>query len=257
MRTSIEGMLAIIAHEAIVLETYKDSGGVLTIGIGHTAAAGGMQPRRGDKITVTEALRLFVQDLRKFETRVSRHIKGPLKPHEFDGFVSFDFNTGKIDDGTVDDKWNAGKRTAAIATLKAYSKDNGKVVKGLVRRRAEEAAMITEGRYPLVKKLRIDTTFGKSVMWPVAVIREQLERVVMQIDADTVPQADVPPPVPTAPPKTDKPSGAVAGGVIAVGTAGGAGLAAGYPWQQVLLVTGCAAALAIIIYFVVQLRKEP
>ena len=41
MKTSLKGILAILDEEAVVLSTYKDSKGVLTIGVGHTAAAGG------------------------------------------------------------------------------------------------------------------------------------------------------------------------------------------------------------------------
>ena len=40
MKTSLKGILAIINEEALVLSTYRDAAGVLTIGVGHTAAAG-------------------------------------------------------------------------------------------------------------------------------------------------------------------------------------------------------------------------
>ena len=41
MKTSLKGILAIINEEALVLSTYRDAAGVLTIGVGHTASAGG------------------------------------------------------------------------------------------------------------------------------------------------------------------------------------------------------------------------
>jgi GH24 family phage-related lysozyme (muramidase) len=48
MKTSLKGILAIINEEALVLSTYRDAAGVPTIGVGHTAAAGGMAPKQGE-----------------------------------------------------------------------------------------------------------------------------------------------------------------------------------------------------------------
>lgn len=148
MKTSMKGLLAILAEEAVVLESYRDSGGVWTIGAGHTARAGGIDPKPGLKITLQQAMDILAEDLRKFEDRVSRAIKIPLSQPQFDALVSFDLNTGAIDHGTVDDKLNRGDGVAAVATLQAYNKDNGKVVQGLVDRREREAAMFQHGEYP-------------------------------------------------------------------------------------------------------------
>ncbi|MGL4404468.1 MAG: glycoside hydrolase family protein, partial [Notoacmeibacter sp.] len=45
-RTSNKGLMELIAHEAIVLTPYRDVKDVWTIGIGHTAAAGGINPAK-------------------------------------------------------------------------------------------------------------------------------------------------------------------------------------------------------------------
>ena len=155
MKTSLQGILAIIAEEAIVLSTYKDKKGVPTIGIGHTAAAGPPVPMPGAKITIERAISIFAADLGRFERHVAGAIKRPLKQHEFDALVSFDFNTGAIESGTVDDKLNAGGIAAAMATLQQYEKSGGQYVKGLDLRRDREEAMFTRGIYPKVPHFKV------------------------------------------------------------------------------------------------------
>lgn len=190
MRTSLLGMLAIANEEAVVLSTYKDSGGVLTIGIGHTAAAGGMKPKLGDKITVSEAFEIFRSDLVKFERHVLASVKRPLEQHEFDALVDFDFNTGKIEGGTVDDKLDAGRIEAAMATLQQYDKDNGKKLSGLDKRRDMEEAMFRYAKYPEVKALKVyDKYPGKMRLMPLSEV---------SLPSQTAP---LPPPPPVAPPQ--------------------------------------------------------
>lgn len=105
---SKKGVLEIAEHEGIVLGPYRDSRGFWTWGVGHTRFAGGPDPRTMPRVDtrpwserkVTEeiikALRLFDVDLDKFEARVREAITVPLRQHQFDALVSFDFNTGGI-----------------------------------------------------------------------------------------------------------------------------------------------------------------
>jgi len=171
MKTSVRGMLAIINEEAVVLSTYKDSAGVLTIGIGHTAAAGEMAPKMGDRITIVQAFELFRKDLVKFERHVLASVKRPLKQHEFDALVGFDFNTGQIEGGTVDDKLDAGRIAAAMATLQQYDKakvgGKKKKLSGLDKRRDMEEAMFRHATYPMVGKIKVyDRYPGKMRLVP-------------------------------------------------------------------------------------------
>jgi lysozyme len=103
MKTSLKGILALLDEEAVVLTTYKDSKGVLTIGVGHTPAAGGVAPKPGNRMTIEQAISLFAADLAKFERRVEKSV-GILAEHQNDALVSFDFNTGAIDGGSIDEK---------------------------------------------------------------------------------------------------------------------------------------------------------
>ncbi|GHE05467.1 hypothetical protein GCM10008024_36400 [Allgaiera indica] len=103
MRMSDAGLLATAHFEGLVLAPYRDSGGVLTWGIGHTAAAGGIDPVKVDLAMPSDegrALRRilaqFRADLAICETRVNRAVTVALEQHAFDALVDFDFNTGGI-----------------------------------------------------------------------------------------------------------------------------------------------------------------
>jgi lysozyme len=162
MKTSLKGILAIVNEEALVLSTYRDAAGVLTIGAGHTASAGGMAPELGDRITIEQAISLLAADLGKFESRVSDSVKRALTQHEFDALVSFDFNTGAIASGTVDDKLARGDIDGAMATLQQYERAGGKKLAGLDRRRDTEEAMFRHGTYPEVSAIKVyDSWPGK------------------------------------------------------------------------------------------------
>lgn len=122
MRVSDKGVVEIAEHEGIVPAPYRDSVGVVTFGVGHTAAAGGLDPREmnsampeGDALTaaVDRAIMLFKDDLEKYEARVNEAIKVPLTQYEFDALVSFDFNTGGIHRAKLTKAINAGDKSGA------------------------------------------------------------------------------------------------------------------------------------------------
>ena len=103
MKLSDKGRLEIAEHEGIVPTVYLDSVGVKTYGIGHTKNAGGLNPENMSMAmpsdldaAIDKALEVFAKDVVTYEKRVNQHIKVPLKQHEFDALVSFDFNTGGI-----------------------------------------------------------------------------------------------------------------------------------------------------------------
>ena len=81
MKISINGILSIIAHEAVVLTTYDDGVGYLTIGVGHTAFAGNPRPKKGMKISLIEAINIFREDMKKYEKRVNDFVTVPLSQH--------------------------------------------------------------------------------------------------------------------------------------------------------------------------------
>lgn len=148
MRTSARGIASIEIEEGVVLKAYRDIVGVLTIGAGLTRHSGVIDPKPGMVITSEEATRLLALALeRNYEPRVRRAMPG-AKQHEFDGAVSFDFNTGRIHNASWVKAWAQQNWPLVEKGLKAYRKAGGKVVRGLVMRRQREFDMIRHGLYP-------------------------------------------------------------------------------------------------------------
>ncbi|WP_319771957.1 glycoside hydrolase family protein [Breoghania sp.] len=146
MQTSERGKAFVAAHEGTVLRAYRDVAGVWTIGVGHTARAGGIRPKAGMTITREQALAQLEQDLRRFERRVKA--TGAFKAeHAFDGAVSFDFNTGRIHNASWVAHYRKGQPERAETSLMQWIKAGGRTWPGLKRRRAAEADLIFRGRY--------------------------------------------------------------------------------------------------------------
>ncbi len=138
MKTSADGRAFIEAFEGKFLHTYDDGTGVLTIGYGHTSAAGPPMVARGQTITEAQADAILSTDLGKVEANVARCIKVPMTQSQFDALVSFDFNTGSLAKSSIDDKFNAGNISGAMATLLQYDHAGGRQMAGLTRRRQAE-----------------------------------------------------------------------------------------------------------------------
>ncbi|TCJ38194.1 lysozyme [Parafrankia sp. BMG5.11] len=67
--------------------------------------------------------------------------QAPTSQAQFDALVSFHFNTGAIARATLTKRHNAGERAAAAAEFARWNRAGGRVLPGLVRRRAAEAAL--------------------------------------------------------------------------------------------------------------------
>lgn len=146
MKTSQQGIDFIKRHEALRLHAYKDAVGVWTIGYGHTSTA-----KQGMIITEAEAETLLKQDLKIAEDEINRHLL-PLRQHQFDAVVSFVFNVGV----------GSFKRSTLLKRLKMdvnhpdianqfnrWVYGGGRILKGLVKRRKEEANLYLNGVYYL------------------------------------------------------------------------------------------------------------
>jgi len=143
MRTSSAGRQLIECFEGMFLKTYDAGEGVLTIGYGHTTAAGGPAVRRGMTITPSQADEILSNDLHPCEQQVTRLVKTPLSQNEFDALVSFEFNTGDLGKSSIPAKINAGCKAEAMDTLSRYvhGANSGRLYPGLVRRRKAERLM--------------------------------------------------------------------------------------------------------------------
>lgn len=145
MKTSREGIIEIAAHEGIVNMPYRDSRGIWTVGVGHTAGAGAPNPAtlpKGKPIPMDEVFEIFARDLAKFERRVNKAVKVPVAQHEFDALVSFDFNTGGIDRATLVKHLNAGDRDRAATAFMNWRKPPE-----IIDRRTKEMELFRRGTY--------------------------------------------------------------------------------------------------------------
>ena len=149
MRTSNRGIELIKAHEGLRLDAYPDPAKgweVPTIGYGHTTAAGPPVVKRGMRITAQEADAILRGDVVKVENYVTILTHVPLTQNQFDALVSFTFNLGpgNLERSTLRKKLNAGDYKGAADEFHSWKYGGGKVMPGLVKRRAAEARLFME-----------------------------------------------------------------------------------------------------------------
>lgn len=150
MRTiSPEGLALVKQWEGLRLTAYKDGGGVLTIGYGHTSAAGAPAVLPGMKITQARAEAILKADLAGFERCVSQAVSVVLNDNQFAALVSFTYNVGTAAflRSTLLKKLNNGDYDAVPGELSKWVNDNGRRVQGLVNRRAAEAGLWARGAF--------------------------------------------------------------------------------------------------------------
>ncbi len=141
MQTSAAGRAFIEAFEGLYLHAYDDGTGVMTIGYGHTTAAGLPRVYPGMVITETQADAILSSDLAAVEADVNHHVKVPITQYQFDAFSSFDFNTGGLDRSSALMAFNLGHNDLVPGDLMKWVYAGGRVLPGLVRRRKGEGQM--------------------------------------------------------------------------------------------------------------------
>ncbi|EPH35702.1 lysozyme [Acinetobacter gyllenbergii] len=140
MKTSRVGINLITSFEDLRLAAYDDGVGVWTIGFGTTVYPSGVRVKKGDVCTKAQAVSFFQHDLRRFEAAVNQAVKVVINQNQFDALVSLTYNIGEqaFKDSTLLKKLNAGDFMGAADQFPQWNKGGGKVMKGLVRRRAAE-----------------------------------------------------------------------------------------------------------------------
>lgn len=137
MHITDKGIALIKEYEGLSLKAYRDTGGVWTIGVGHTRTA-----KAGMVITEAQADDLLREDLREAEDGVRKLFPATTQA-QFDALTSFVFNLGEgqVQDSTLRRLHNEGQYEAAAAQFSRWVYDNGVKLTGLVRRRAAEAKL--------------------------------------------------------------------------------------------------------------------
>ena len=142
------GERLIKSFEGLELEAYPDpgtGGKPWTIGYGATLDMGGNPFKKGDTITIAQAEKLFDKDTDRFEAAVDKLTGGVATDNQFAAMVSFAYNVGEGEGGlktsTLLRKHNEGDYAGAAEEFAKWKWAGGQVLRGLVRRRAEEAAL--------------------------------------------------------------------------------------------------------------------
>ncbi|ENX60743.1 MULTISPECIES: lysozyme [Acinetobacter] len=140
MLTSKTGIDLITSFEDIKLNAYDDGVGVWTIGKGTTVYPNGVKVKKGDVCTMDQAKAYFAHDLKRFENAVNSALTVVVNQNQFDALVSLAYNIGEkaFKTSTLVELLNANKFTAAADQFLVWNKGGGKIMKGLVRRRAAE-----------------------------------------------------------------------------------------------------------------------
>jgi lysozyme len=135
-RINAAGLSLVKGFESLRLTAYRDTGGVPTIGWGHTKGV-----RLGQVITEAQASDFLMDDLEEAESAIIRFVSVPLNDNQFAALVSFAFNCGTdaFRKSTLCKKLNAGDYAAVPGQLALWVNDNGEKLNGLVRRRKAEA----------------------------------------------------------------------------------------------------------------------
>ena len=143
MNVSANGLSLIARFEGKRLTAYRDAVGVLTVGFGHTSAAGSPLVTEGMVITDAMAIAILAQDVTRFETAVSRVLTRVPTQNQFDAMVSLCYNVGPGNFGIsqVLSDFNAGDDLGASLAFSHFTKAGGQTLPGLVARRATEAAL--------------------------------------------------------------------------------------------------------------------
>jgi len=128
--------------EGCNLTAYKDGGGVWTIGYGHTAGA-----KEGLVWTQEQAEAALTTDLQNAAMGLFGVIKAKLSDRQMAALISLAFNVGapSLKGSMLITAVNDGRWADVVRQFIAWDHDNGKEVKGLLRRRLIEAATYLEG----------------------------------------------------------------------------------------------------------------
>ena len=138
------GLGIIKSFEGWSSSPYKCPADRWTIGWGSTWDMDG-NPVTADHSDIdgAEGTGLLKRELRHVEAAIGRLIKVPLTEGQFSSLCSFAFNvgTGNLQNSTLRARLNRGEYEGASAELPKWRRAGGRILKGLVRRRAAERAL--------------------------------------------------------------------------------------------------------------------
>ena len=139
-KISDSGVDFIATFESLRLVAYLCPANIWTIGWGTTVYPNGIKVKKGDTCTVDQAKAYKSHDLNRFQKCVNDAVTVPINQNQFDALVSLIYNIGEaaFKSSTLLKKLNAADYNGAADQFLVWNKSKGKVLNGLVNRRAAE-----------------------------------------------------------------------------------------------------------------------
>lgn len=143
MEMSKNGLNLLKSFEGCELTAYQDSVGVWTIGYGWTQPVNGKPVSKGMTISQDTADSLLCSGVVQYEKGVTGLVKVVVNQNQFDALVDFAYNLGvkALEGSTLLKKLNTGDYAGAADEFPKWNKAGGKVLNGLVKRRAAERSL--------------------------------------------------------------------------------------------------------------------
>lgn len=166
--------------EGLKLTSYPDpgsrDGNPYTVGYGHTSD-GFLKVTRGLTISPKQAEDALEFDLNETAAKIDELVKVDLSDNQFGALVSFAFNVGTaaFAKSTLLKKLNKGDYASVPGELARWNKNDGKVMQGLVNRRAAEAGLWAKGEHVSSKGVRAEKSAPElvtkeSVSWGTGIL---------------------------------------------------------------------------------------
>lgn len=145
---SAAGLLGIRTDEGEVRRVYLDPVGIPTACMGHTSTV--TRADVGKELTAAVCADLARKDTAAAVRAVQRLTTQAITQEQFDALVSFTFNVGQgnYETSTLLRKINSGDCYGAVREFPKWNKARGRVLPGLVTRRAREASLFALGCTP-------------------------------------------------------------------------------------------------------------
>lgn len=145
--------------EGLRLTSYRDPVGIWTVGYGLTTRANiGVTVGAGMTITEAQAEEYLARVLRNFAQEIAPLFTHKPTDNEFGAMLSLAYNigTGAFSRSTCLKRFNAGDKAGAADALTWFNKAGGKVLNGLVRRRAAERELFLSDDYTPIETPKAD-----------------------------------------------------------------------------------------------------
>lgn len=181
MRVNEAGLALIRAYEGFRAKAYRCPAGILTIGYGHTSMAGPPDVRVGMTVSKKQAEDILAADVAIFASEISRFIKADLNDNQFAALVSFSYNVGvgAFRSSSVLAAVNRSDFDSVPRRLNLWVKAGGRVLPGLVKRRASEGQLFQRAEGVSL------ATFDDVMALPTPAEREEMDQARGLLDLPT------------------------------------------------------------------------